>query len=191
MTDIPYMTLTQFRATGRDVDAAELEDVAGTELGHDKGGRVYVGNIYIESHTSEQWALTIMNDSWVGPLKTLEALLYAFARGEVLARPQGIGAEENALCDEWHTFCVDENLECCSADEMRLSELSATQRSYVRGFIERWRDWEHATALARMPLVDMVTSIEALLRSSNMLDRWQRKQIVTYLHEIKRRGEKL
>lgn len=151
--DPPFMTLSEFRASGREVNHRELEEVAGTDLGHEQGGRVYAGRCYIE-HYADEWALTIMNDSWTGPLKTLEAILYDFARIEVLPRLTGAD-EEQALIDEWATFCKDEGLPHIDAQEllhMLMSDLEQyssadtrqvldAQVAYTRGYIQRWDHW--------------------------------------------------
>lgn len=136
-----FLTLTEFRATGSDATADELEAAAGTELSG-APGRIYKFATYIErmpapAKPGEEWCLTVMNDSWAGPLHTLEALLYSFVRTEVIAHLAD-DAEYRALVEEWEEFCVAEKLEAVSADEMSLEKLTAPQRSYVRQFIERW-----------------------------------------------------
>lgn len=147
-----FMTLTEFRASGREVNHRELEEVAGTDLGHEQGGRAYVGRCYIE-HYADEWCLTIMNDSWTGPLQTLEAILYGFARVEIF--PTLTGEDENqALIDEWQTFCKDEGLPHIDAEEMlhmlREDAVRAdsdgrqrivAQSAYTRDFIQRWDRW--------------------------------------------------
>lgn len=159
-----FLTLTEFRATGRDVDQATLEEAAGTDLDGGAGGRLYVGNLYIERGTDKVWGLTIMNDSWVAPLRTLEALLYAYARTEILPAPAD---EQAALIDEWRTFLLDEGLQPHSADEMPSELLGAAQRSYVRGYIKRWESMERRNA----PPAYRIRALEtALLNLLNAVD---------------------
>lgn len=143
----PFMTLSEFRASGREVNHRELEEIAGTDLGHDQGGRAYAhGYLYVE-HYADEWCLTIMNDSWTGELKTLEAILYGYARIEILPRLTGAD-EQQALIDEWATFCKDEGLECVDAEEMLHAAikgkliLTSAQRGYLEDFIHRWEQWE-------------------------------------------------
>lgn len=155
----PFMTLTEFRASGREVNNAELEEIAGTDLGHNQGGRVYAhGYLYVE-HYADEWCLTIMNDSWTGPLQTLEAILYGYARVEILPRlPEN--EEMAALCDEWRTFCRDEGLDCLDAGEMLIDRQSAqenatpedrsmilAQIAYVKDYIQRWDRYELGSRL--------------------------------------------
>lgn len=140
-----YLTLTEFRATGREVDQAELENVAGTELGLDQGGRVYAGGLYIEHH-GDTWHLCIMRDSWLSDhLQTLEAILYGFARVEAMDKPAD---QQAAMIDEWQTFCRDEGLQCVSADEMPHESLTDVQLAYVRDYIERWERMELVKSIA-------------------------------------------
>lgn len=160
-----FLTLTEFRATGRDVNQAELEEAAGTDLGGNEGGRVYVGSLYIEraersASADGCWCLVIMNESWLGPLRTLEALLYAYARTEILPKPAD---EQAAMIDEWRRFCRDEGLACVSADEMPTDTLSGAQRSYVYWFRDRWESMERRN----VPPADRVAALEFALR--NML----------------------
>lgn len=150
---VPFMTLSEFRASGREVNNAELEEAAGCELGHNQGGRVYGhGYLYIE-HYADEWCLTIMNDSWTGPLKTLEAILYGYARVEILPHLKGED-EQQALIDEWQTFCKDEGLPHIDAEELlhMLREdavradadgrqLIEAQSAYTRDYISRWEHW--------------------------------------------------
>jgi hypothetical protein len=149
MSNIPFMTLTEFRATGRDVDQAELDSITGTDTGGEDGGRVYCERLYINKTLSQRahvgepdsYCLTIMNDSWVGELRTLEALLYGFARCEMLPKPED---QVQALIDEWQTFCRDEGLECWAAEEMQNhGPINPVQAAYVADFIERWDCWVH------------------------------------------------
>lgn len=146
-----YMTLTQFRETGRSLDAAELERITGCDLtGNTHGGRLYAGNTYIERCPNKltgrlQWQLDIMHSSWTGSLRTLEALLYSFCRTEVFQQLETGEAEFDALVEEWRTFCADEGLWHVSADEAvtlwrrdNQQQLTPAVESYVLQFNERW-----------------------------------------------------
>lgn len=75
------MTLTEFRATGRDV--AELADILDCAAQEAMGpGRIYMdGGLYIEG-TAGHYTLTIGNQSMAGDLSTLEERLYTFAVSE-------------------------------------------------------------------------------------------------------------
>lgn len=152
-----FMTLSEFRASGREVNNEDLAKVAGMEFDHNQGGRVYAyNNVYIE-HYADEWCLTIMNDSWTGPLKTLEAILYGFARVEIFPTLTGED-EQQALIDEWQTFCKDEGLPHIDAEELlhMLREdavradadgrqLIEAQSAYTRDYIERWEHWAKET----------------------------------------------
>lgn len=153
-----FLTLTEFRVTGREVDQATLEEAAGTDLEGADGGRLYVGNCYIEGSKADGYCLTIMNESWVAPLHTLEAILYAFARTEVLPKPDD---ELTALSQEWRDFCRGEGLACVSADEMPMDDLTGAQRDYIRDFIQRWERASEPPA----PITDTYTrALEHALR---------------------------
>jgi hypothetical protein len=176
-----FLSLPEFRATGRDVGPAELEEAAGTELEGNIGGRVYGdGHLYIERYNGAGGSLaygaclTIMNESWVGDLTTLEALLYAFARDEAMEQPAD---QQAALIDEWKDFCDHEALVDYSADEVPLHQLNEAQRDYVKQFIARWErsancgpsrgQWRiegnavHASATAVAVLCETVAPFEA------------------------------
>lgn len=139
----PYLTLTQFRATGRDVNDQELAQATGQGIDSvsPDGGRVYAGDRYIELDGHNKWFLTLGNRSWYGELKTLEASLYAHAREDgIMDAPPD---EEVAFIEEWLTFCRDEGLpDNVSADEMNThATLNTEQYSYVQNFIRRLDEW--------------------------------------------------
>lgn len=142
MSSIPFMTLTEFRASGRDVDADQLAEVAGLDDFED-GGRVYAQHFYIERSpkmAGTEWCLNISNQSWIGELAPLEAILYGYARTEGMADPPD---QEAALIDEFQTFCRDAGLPQLSADELLLiarfaGKISAAQIAYIEDFISRW-----------------------------------------------------
>lgn len=212
------ITLAEFRATGVDATPDELEAIAGTDLGG-LPGRTYAGGTYVERmpepvKAGEEWCLTIMNDSWSGPLSTLEALLYDFACVEVFDRPS-IEDQERLMVDEWKEFCRADGFDCESADELlglHRDTMTHAQRAYVRAFMERWERWEKrsehrhdapekcecdrcaANRVSRAELrqmegtVSLVEQVESVLRRSNMLDAWNRNQIFEILTELKRRG---
>lgn len=74
------MTLTEFRATGRNVaDLAMIPECAMQEI-HGPG-RVYAHGLCIQGRAGD-WYLTIGNDSHSGSLETLESELFAFAQSE-------------------------------------------------------------------------------------------------------------
>lgn len=69
-----FMTLDEFRATGRDV--ANLEEFNECDQGP---GRVYAGDCTIALDV-EGWCCTISNDSRMGTLADMEAFLFDWAR---------------------------------------------------------------------------------------------------------------
>ncbi len=55
---------------------------------------------------------------------------------------------EAGLVEEWRGWCLEQSLECRSADEMLHQTLTADQRAYVSAFYLRWEAMEQIRALA-------------------------------------------
>ena len=75
-----FMTVEQFRATGRDVVDLGAE-IPGQDL-EGQSGRIYHGGAYLMLQVDGQWSLILGNEEYWEPLWALEERLYLWARDE-------------------------------------------------------------------------------------------------------------